>query len=82
MTKINPDQNYFFNGDAAAEQIRANAVSFINRIDLTQRWKVTVKAAVKSRSQKQLNALWGVAYPAIADHDLRVIEHHAEDLPF
>ena len=60
-------QNYFFNGPNAPTVLK-NAISFLNRLDLSKPWKVTVDAHKKSRTRKQDRALWGVAYPAIADH--------------
>ena len=60
-------QNYFFNGPTAPAVLK-NAISFLNRLDLTKSWKVTVEAHKKSRSRKQDGALWGVAYPVIAKH--------------
>jgi hypothetical protein len=61
-------QNYFLNGDSFAEKIRANAISFLNRLDLSKRWKITVEAATKNKTSKQDRALWGVAYKAIGKH--------------
>lgn len=41
--------------------------TFIDRLPMARKWKVTVDAYRRTRSNPQNNALWGVAYPAIKD---------------
>lgn len=55
-------------GEGRSPEIKRNMLAFIDRLDMSKAWRVTIEPEAKKRSKKQLGALWGVAYPAICEH--------------
>lgn len=47
------------------EHVLENAVNFLRRLPKSNSWKITIKRAVKERSNPQNRSLFGVAYPAL-----------------
>lgn len=61
-------QTYHLNPNGPERaQVLANAHAFLDRLPLNKGWKVEIREARKARSNDQNAALWGVAYPVLAE---------------
>jgi hypothetical protein len=54
-------------GDDSWTRILANVWTLLNGLSKTKSWAIEIKRHVKSRSSDQNSAMWGLAYPLIAD---------------
>lgn len=54
-------------GDARRESVLRRALDFLQRLPDTKSWRIEVTMHRKTRTTEQNAALWGVAYPALAE---------------
>lgn len=59
--------NRFVLWPESRERITANLVRFVGQLPAGKAWEVTVKPYAKDRSQAQNRALFGLAYPILAE---------------
>lgn len=54
-------------GDSHRESVLRRALDFLQRLPDSKSWRIEVTAHRKTRTTEQNAALWGVAYPALAE---------------
>lgn len=54
-------------GDSRRESVLRRALDFLQRLPDTKSWRIEVTMHRKTRTNEQNAALWGVAYPALAE---------------
>ena len=54
---------FCLNPDNHRERIKANLVAFLDKLPDNKAWEIVIRPLKNSRSLKQNNALFGVAYP-------------------
>lgn len=60
-------QKFILHTDPTRGMILANAHAFLDRLPDTKAWQIEIKQYRKSRSDKQRNSLFGVAYKPIME---------------